>query len=171
MKALLIIDMLNDFVVEKGVLFVGPQVEQVIAFGRDVLVKYRNAGNPVVYICDTHRRDDAEFRMFPPHCVEGSWGAQVVEKLQPQEGEMVIPKRRFSAFFGTALDMYLREIEVRELELVGVCTNICVLYTCAEARMLNYRVRVYREGVTSFDLAAHEWALKEMEKTLGAEVV
>ncbi|MGC8777525.1 MAG: cysteine hydrolase family protein [Candidatus Caldatribacteriaceae bacterium] len=171
MKALLIIDMLNDFVAERGVLFVGPQVQGVIAFSQNILERYRHDGSPVIYVCDAHRPDDTEFKQFPPHCVEGSWGAQVVEALQPQEKEVIIPKRRFSAFFGTALDMYLREMEVRELDIVGVCTNICVLYTCAEARMFHYGVRIYREGVTSFDLAAHEWALQEMRKTLGAEVI
>lgn len=171
MKALLVIDMLNDFVAEHGSLFVGPQVKNVIGFIQDILFCYRRSKDPIIYACDTHRLNDAEFRLFPPHCVEGSWGAQIVDALQPREGEIVVPKRRFSAFFGTPLDIFLREMEVGELEIVGVCTNICVLYTCAEARMLHYRVRVYKEGVTSFDLDAHEWALREMEKTLRAEVI
>ncbi|MEN3186459.1 MAG: isochorismatase family cysteine hydrolase [Atribacterota bacterium] len=171
MRALLVIDMLNDFVTEQGVLFVGPQVNGVIPFIQNVLARYRKSNDPVIYVCDAHHANDAEFRLFPPHCVEGTWGAQVIDSLRSHGGEIIIPKRRFSAFFGTSLDITLREMEVRELEIVGVCTNICVLYTCAEARMLHYGVRVYREGVTSFDLLAHEWALKEMEKTLKAEVV
>lgn len=171
MKALLVIDMLNDFVMEGGVLFVGPQVEAAIEFGRELIAQYRWHGHPVIYICDAHRPDDAEFKLFPPHCVEGTFGAEVVESLRPEKTDLVIPKRRFSAFFGTPLDLYLREKGIQELEMMGVCTNICVLYTCAEARMLNYAVRVYRQGVTSFDLAAHEWALKEMKTTLRAEVI
>ncbi|MCX7667622.1 MAG: cysteine hydrolase, partial [Atribacterota bacterium] len=98
--------MLNDFVAEKGSLFVGPQVRTVIPFSQEILAQYRRSGAPVIYICDTHRRDDAEFQLFPPHCVEGSWGAQVIDVLQPQAGEIVVPKRRFSAFFGTPLDIY-----------------------------------------------------------------
>lgn len=171
MKALLVIDMLNDFVTEKGVLFVGPQVEKVITFTHDLILHYRRTKDLIIYVCDSHRLDDAEFQLFPPHCVEGSWGAQIVEKLRPDAKDLVILKRRFNAFFGTSLDLSLRERGIWELEMVGVCTNICVLYTCAEARMLHYGVRVYQQGVTSFDLGSHGWALKEMAQTLKAEVV
>jgi nicotinamidase/pyrazinamidase len=57
------------------------------------------------------------------------------------------------------------------LRLVGDCTNICVLYTAADARNLGYAVEVVRDGVTSFDLEAHRDALRELEKTLGAKIV
>jgi len=54
--------------------------------------------------------------------------------------------------------------------LVGVCTNICVLYTAVDARMRNYSVTVIKEGVASFSQEAHEFALKEMENTLGVKI-
>ena len=54
---------------------------------------------------------------------------------------------------------------------VGDCTNICVLYTAADARNLGYAVEVVRDGVTSFDLEAHDDALRELEKTLGATII
>jgi len=54
---------------------------------------------------------------------------------------------------------------------VGVCTNICVLYTAADARNLNYKVVVPKNCVTSFDLEAHKFALNEMKKTLGVEII
>jgi len=94
-----------------------------------------------------------------------------VAELAPQEGDLKIYKRRYSAFFGTDLDLTLRELGVTEVELVGVCTQICVLYTAADARMLNYDVTVRRNCVASFDPQAHEFALKEMEKTLGVKVI
>lgn len=59
---------------------------------------------------------------------------------------------------------------VDELIITGVCTNICVLYTTADARMHNYRVKILEDAVASFDEQAHEFALQEMEKTLGAEL-
>ncbi len=170
-EALLVIDMLNDFVHPEGVLFVGKQVEGVIHFIGELLERKRTAGVPIFYICDAHRPDDREFALFPPHCVEGSWGSKVIAELAPHKEDIIISKRRFSAFFGTPLDLFLREMGITTLELVGVCTNICVLYTCACARMNNYLVRVYREGVTSFDLEAHAWALREMTNTLRAEVI
>jgi len=95
----------------------------------------------------------------------------VIDELTPQKGDFIIPKRRFSAFYGTELDLLLREKKVDEVDIVGVLTNICVLYTAAWAQMLNYDVGVYRDGVTSTDLAAHEFALKEMKNTLGTKIL
>ena len=77
----------------------------------------------------------------------------------------------YSGFFGTDLDITLRERGIDTLRLVGDCTNICVLYTAADARNLGYEVEVLREGVTSFDEEAHHDALRELEKTLGAKIV
>lgn len=57
-----------------------------------------------------------------------------------------------------------------ELELVGVCTNICVLYTAVSARMLNYKVTVLKNAVASFDRQAHDFALKQMKDVLGTEI-
>lgn len=169
-RAFLVVDMLNDFVHPDGVLFVGRQVEGVIATIRDLLETRRERGDLIIYVCDAHREGDPEFKLFPPHCVAGTWGAQVVAELAPEKRDILLPKTKFSAFCGTPLDLILREEGITSLEITGVCTNICVLYTCASARMLHYEVTVFREGVTSFDLEAHEWALREMEKTLRAEV-
>jgi nicotinamidase-related amidase len=69
------------------------------------------------------------------------------------------------------LDLYLREKRVNEIYLVGVCTNICVLYTAADARNLEYKVNIYEEGVASFDEEAHNFALKEMGNTLGCRII
>lgn len=169
-QALLVIDMLVDFVSEGGALYVGPAGRKVVEPIREKLAWARSTGVPVIFICDQHLPGDAEFNMFPPHCLKGSAGAEVIPELSPQSGELIIPKRRYSGFFGTDLDLTLRELGVGEVLLVGVCTNICVLYTCADARMLNYGVTVYRDCVSSFDERAHEFALQEMEKTLGAKV-
>src|SRR5437899_10754247 len=131
----------------------------------------RAAGEPVMYLTDNHLPDDAEFRMFPPHAIAGTKGADIVPELAPREDDVVIPKRRYSGFFGTDLDITLRERGVDTLRLVGDCTNICVLYTAADARNLGYAVEVVKDGVTSFDLEAHADALRELEKTLGATLV
>ncbi|MFO7952826.1 MAG: isochorismatase family protein [Bacillota bacterium] len=60
---------------------------------------------------------------------------------------------------------------IKEIELVGVVTNICILYTAAEARSLGYKVMVPQKAVASFDQEAHRFALQEMEKTLGVNLI
>ena len=97
-------------------------------------------------------------------------GAQVVKELTPAPGERVMPKRRFSAFFGTDLDLWLREQGIEEVRIVGVCTNICVLYSAADARMRGYEVSVPENAVASFDQRAHEGALRELADVLKAHV-
>jgi len=170
-QALLVIDMLVDFLEEAGSLYCGEGSRQIIPRVAAKIAEARQAGIPVIYICDQHRPDDPEFDMFPPHCIAGTPGGEVVKELAPRPPERVIPKRRYSGFFSTDLDLTLRELGVEEIWLVGVCTNICVLYTAADARMLNYRVTVFQDCVASFDQDAHASALKELERTLGARVV
>ena len=145
-----------------------PRVIEVIT--REIS-RARSAKEPVVYLTDDHFPDDAEFAMFPPHAIHGTKGAQIIPRLAAADSEIVIPKRRYSGFFGTDLDITLRERGIDTLRLVGDCTNICVLYTAADARNLGYKVEVVRDGVTSFDLEAHADALRELEKTLGATLV
>lgn len=169
-RALLVIDMLVDFIYPQGSLYGGQAVRDIIPYIRSQVDVARKEGTQVIYVCDRHKSGDAEFSMFAPHCLRGSRGSDIIDELKPESNDIVIEKRRFSAFMGTDLDLTLRELSVDEIILVGVCTNICVLYTAADARMLGYKVRVLRNGVASFDQGAHEWALRELEKTLGCLV-
>lgn len=171
MKALLVIDMLKDFIDSDGALTTGPEGEAIVDFIKGKIEEYRGKNYPIIYICDNHEIDDKEFQMFPTHCVAGTSGSEIIEELKPKEGDKIIKKRRYSSFFGTDLDLYLREKKINEISLVGVCTNICLLYTAADGRNLDYKVNVYRDGVASFNKEAHDFALKEMETTLGCSVI
>ncbi len=171
MKALLVIDMLADFIEPDGALYIGPAAEQLVPPVMERLECYRQQSLPVIYICDRHHADDHEFAMFPPHALEDDRGSKVIDQLKPLKGEKVIYKRRFSAFFGTDLDLTLREMNIDEVELAGCVTNICILYTAADARMLNYAVTVTEKAVNGFDPEAHRFALQEMQKTLGVNII
>ena len=170
-RALVVVDMIEDFVHEGGALYCGPSMERIVPVIQKEVARARAAAEPVVYLTDNHLSADAEFQVFPPHAIAGTKGAEIVPELAPEQGDLVIPKRRYSGFFGTDLDITLRERGVDTLRLVGDCTNICVLYTAADARNLGYAVEVLESGVTSFDEEAHRDALRELEKTLGAKVL
>lgn len=170
-EALLVVDMLYDFLDPHGALYCGEAASTIIPFVKGEIERQRNAGKPVIYICDRHRPDDPEFDLFPSHCVAGDLGAEICEALAPRPGDHIVYKRRYSGFFGTDLDLLLRELKITKVRMVGVCTNICVLYTAADARMRGYEVQVDPRGVASFDEEAHSWALKEMEKTLGVTIM
>lgn len=171
MKALLVIDMLKDFIDLDGALSTGPAGKDIIDFVKEKMVNFRQNDEPIVFICDNHETDDKEFDMFPSHCVAGSSGSKIIEELDVRKTDKIIRKRRYSAFYGTDLDLYLREKGVDEIYLVGVCTNICVLYTAADARNISYKVNIYKDGVASFDEEAHKFALKEAESTLGCKIL
>jgi len=170
-SALLIIDMLVDFISPSGALYVGEKGRKIIPSINFYLEKARRERMPIIYLCDRHRPDDPEFVMFTPHCVEGTPGSEVIPELRPRREDLVIPKRRYSGFYGTDLDLSLRESEVKELILTGVCTNICILYTAADARMRNYQVVVPHDCVTSFNEEAHQFALRELSQTLGVKLI
>jgi nicotinamidase-related amidase len=163
--------MLKDFIDKEGVLYVGHSGEAIVPFVRQKIQEFREQKEPAIFICDNHQKDDREFEMFPPHCIAGTPGSDIIRELDVKNDDKIIRKRRYSAFFGTDLDLFLREKGIDELYLVGVCTNICVLYTAADARNLGYKVNVYRDGVASFDEESHKFALKEMEKTLGCMIL
>ena len=171
MKALLVIDMLKDFIDDEGTLSVGPVGKQIIPCINKKIHEFREKGYPIIFMCDNHEKDDKEFEMFAPHCIAGTHGCEIIDSIDFNQGDKIIKKRRYSSFFGTDLDLYLREKEIDEIYLTGVCTNICVLYTAASARNLGYKVGVFEDCVASFDEKAHCFALKEMKDTLGCEIL
>jgi nicotinamidase/pyrazinamidase len=93
----------------------------------------------------------------------------VIPELQEFADE-VIPKRRYSAFFETNLEQRLEELAPDKIIVVGDCTNICVLYTVADARNRDYAVEVPADCVATFDPDAHKFALHQLKTVLGAEV-
>lgn len=168
-KALLVIDMLKDFIYPEGALYCGSQGQALIPFIKEKIAAFRLAGDRVIFICDRHETDDVEFKRFPAHCIAGTTGAEVIEELQfDGYDENITGKQRYSGFFNTDLEEQLEDID--EITVVGVCTNICVFFTVEELCNRDKKVIVYREAVASFDNEAHEYALKQMETVLGATI-
>ena len=171
MKALLVIDMLEDFLAEGGALFCGKESRKIIPFVGKKVKEAHRAGQLVIYLCDSHQEDDLEFKLFPKHCLEGTDGASIIKELKVLDRDVLIKKRRYSGFFETDLDKVLKEHKSEEIEVVGVCTSICVMDTVGDLRARDYKVTVYRKGVADFDAKAHQSALERMEKIYGAKVI
>jgi len=166
----LVVDMLRGFLEEGNPLFCGAAARRIIPEVQRLLEAELARGSRIIYICDNHAPDDLEFRMFPRHCVAGSQEAEVIPELKGYPGE-VIPKRRYSGFYGTDLEARLAGLRPDKVIVVGACTNICVLHTVADARNRDYNVEVPARCVASFNEEDHRFALKHMEKILGAKVV
>ena len=171
-KALLIIDMLNDFVLQGSPLEV-PDAQGIIPHIKKQIKMARKNNSAVIYICDSHEHNDQEFiRMgWPPHALAGSEGAQVIDSLEPLPQDRIISKKSYSGFFDTELDIVLKENNISELLVTGCVTNICVLYTVADAVQRGYKVSVLKDCVAGLNQQEHEFALRQMENVLGAHIL
>lgn len=166
--AIIVIDMLNDFVHEEGSLLV-KTASDLIPGIKEELENARKKEWTVIYLTDSHRGDDPEFRMWPPHAVTGTWGSQIIDELKPRPDDYIIPKRRYSGFRHTQLGLVLRELGIGNIVITGVLTNVCVLFTAVEAKDLAYDVTVLKDRVASTTKEDHDWALRQMEM-LGIKV-
>lgn len=169
-KALLVIDMLRDFLEPDGALYCGDQAAGVIAPVRELLEAHRRAGSLIIFVSDSHAPDDLEFQLFPPHCVTGTPGSELLPGFATGPGEFLVRKHRYSALFGTELEDILHRAGVREVHLTGVCTSICVMETASDLRNRDYRVVVHPRAVADFDPQAHACSLVRMQKILGCQL-
>jgi nicotinamidase-related amidase len=158
--ALIVVDMQNDFVAEGGSLRV-PDAESTVPVIGTLLELARAYGMRVVFTQDSHRDGDPEWRIWPEHAREGSWGWQIVEALAPREDETVIRKVRYDGFYGTPLDHLLRLWRVSTLVICGTVANICVHYTAASAALRWYDVIIPRDAVSALDAFDLESSLRQ----------
>jgi nicotinamidase-related amidase len=166
-NAVLVIDMLRGFMEPGHPLYCGDRARRIIPNIRRLLEAESARGAKIFFVCDSHDKDDLEFKMFPPHCITGTKEAEVIPELAQYPGE-IIPKKRYSGFYGTDLEARLKKIAPEKVIVCGVLTDICVCHTVGDARNRNYRVEVPVDGVASSDEKAHYFALEHMEKVLGA---
>jgi len=170
-SALLIIDMLNDFVREGAPLSV-PKTKDVIPFIKAEIQKARTEGIPVIYICDSHEPDDSEFFRFgwPPHAIKGTEGAKVISELAPFQQDHIIYKKTYSGFYNTQLDELLKRLKIKKLIITGCVTHICILFTASDAVLRGYEVEIPENCVAGLDEEDHRAALRIMKNVLGITV-
>lgn len=165
-NAVIVVDMLRGFLENPYPLFCGERSRRIIKPVQELLRQEQSKGSKIIYCSDNHDQDDCEFQMFPRHCVTGSIESQVIPELSSFPGE-VIPKKSFSCFFKTPLASKLETLKPDKVIICGVCTDICVMFTSADARNYEYVVEVPVDCVTSFNDIGHAFALEHMQKVLG----
>lgn len=169
-NAVLVVDMLVGFLEPGHNLYCGDDARKIIPNVKRLIESEQKKGSKVFFIADNHDPDDLEFKVFRPHCIRGTKEAQVIPELAGYKGEL-IPKKRYSAFYGTDLEQRLAKLKPDKLIIVGVCTDICVMYTASSARNRDYAIEVPVDCVASFDQEAHRNALKHMSKILGVKLL
>jgi nicotinamidase/pyrazinamidase len=174
-RAIIVIDMLVGFC-RRGNL-ASPRYDPMVPRMRDHLAAAEAEGVPLIFLVDTHVPDDPEFKMFPPHCVEGSGEDEVIPELQEfADRGTVVRKHTFSGFRGTRLGEVLDSLHPDVIEVAGVCTDICVLHTVYDLKVRGYDVLVHERLVETYDAPGHDagefnrFALAHVRDVLGARV-
>ncbi len=169
-KALLIIDMLNDFVAEGAPLQV-PGIRKIVGPIKREMENARMSQCPVIYICDSHDPDDQEFNMFAPHAVKNTYGAKVIDELRPQGSDIIVKKPTLSSFYKTNLGHVLDKMSINHLVIVGCVTNICIFITAIEGKIRGYQVDVVKDAVAGLNDQDHHFALKQMKTVFHANII
>jgi ureidoacrylate peracid hydrolase len=144
--ALLVVDVVNDYVDPAGAM-PAADCAPVIAANRRLAEAARVAGVTIAWIRPNHLDgSDGLFRKRIPHAIAGTWGAEFPEALGVTLDERVLGKRRYSAFFQTDLDLWLREHAVARVVVTGVALNICVRSTVHDAFFNGYEVWVAHDA-------------------------
>lgn len=168
--ALLIIDAINDLEFDGGAALLRralPMARRIAALKR----RASAAGVPTIYVNDNFGRWRSDFRRIVSHCLdEGVRGRPVAELLVPDENDYFVLKPKHSGFYNTTLDLLLEHLEAKTLILTGMATEMCVLFTAADAYMRDFRVIVPRDCVASASPALHRSTLAQMRTVLKAEL-
>lgn len=165
--AILVVDMLNDFVY--GALTCDRGKAIVPATAR-LLDAAREAGVPVIFCNDAHLRGiDRELTIWGDHAIAGTSGAEVIPELNLSDKDYVVPKRRYSGFFQTDLDILLKELGVQTVVMTGLHAHMCVRHTSADAFSLGYDVVVAKEATDSFTEEDYIGGLAYLKTCYGAD--
>ena len=135
----------------------------------DVIAGAREAGIPCVFLQEAHRRSMIDYGRELDgsegiHCLEGEPGTPLAaDEMGIRPEDAVIRKRRYSAFFGTDLEIVLKGLGARTLILVGGMTDVCVHYSFVDGHQHDYFCRVVSDAVGGTSQAAHDASLAAME--------
>ncbi len=157
--AMIVVDMQNDFVAP-GAAMETPAARAMVPKLAEALRICRGAGIRVIFTAHVHRRDGSDMGLFddmhPPIAtraalVDGTPGVDIYSELAPAAGEHVIKKHRYSGFFGTDLDIVLREWGVDTVIISGTTTENCCHATARDAMFRNYRVVFLSDATATYD--------------------
>lgn len=167
-SALLVIDIQQEDFVDMNESNWNEPRWDCIRNGRRVLDVFRRKGLPVIQIKEVHRPDMVDFGRELDgsegiHCVEDRPENDYARLTYPIEGEYLISKRRYSAFFDTDLEILLKGLHVDTLYMIGGLTDVCVHYTAVDAHQNDYHIRVVADAVAGSSKEAHDASLRAIQ--------
>ncbi len=169
--ALVLVDVNRSFFDTDGP-FYYPEAEETLGPIKALLEAARDGGRLVVHAREAHRKGlhDFERPKLPEHSYIGDRDQEAFPGFEERPGEVVIPKRRFSAFFATDLALLFQEQGVKRVIIAGVKTNVCIRATVQDAFAYGYRPTIARGSVSSNRPHLHDASLEDIQRYIG-EVV
>lgn len=159
--AIIVVDMLKDNLKESAR---NPYVQEgkaIIPNLKKLLSESRKRGFPIIFACDSFLQGDFIFKgRMKVHSLRGTRGAEVVDDLRPEPMDIVLPKRRFSAFFKTDLDQTLRLLNVDTIVVTGMTTEVCVLMTVMDGLSHDFSVIILEDCSASRNEEFHQGCLR-----------
>lgn len=165
--ALLIIDMVNCFDFP-GAEKLKPNAERATDGIATLLAEAREKNFPIIYVNDNFGEWHSE-RSKLIEAAEDQADSPRIASIRPHDGDYFIIKPHFSGFYATNLPVLLPKLGVTKLVLTGVATDICVLFTAADAHMRDYGLWIPEDAVAAEDPAREQWALDIMREAMSAE--
>jgi ureidoacrylate peracid hydrolase len=177
-NCLLIIDMQNELLHPQGKLYQGgfpSEFDPLIPNVRRLLAAARAKAIPVVFVYTAYHPSYVDASPLSPSrksgsLLEESWGVKILAEIAPLQGEVVIRKRRPSAFFETSLDSTLRGLGTRSVFICGVATNRAVESTARDAFNRDYESFLVADGTAARSVAAHKASLDSLGGFFGKVV-
>ncbi len=159
--AIIVVDMLKDNLKESSRNPYFQEGKAIIPNLQKLLEESRKREFPIIFACDSFLKDDFIFKgRMKVHSLRGTTGAEVVDELKPEPTDIILPKRRFSAFFKTDLDQTLRTLGVDTIVSTGMTTEVCVLMTAMDGLSHDFSVILLEDCSASRNKEFHHGCLK-----------
>ena len=170
--ALVVVDMLRYFASPKGRCFL-PASVGIAPRIRSLLDAWRFGGGTIVFTRHCHE-DENDLgmlgRFFSDHIAAGEPDSQIIEMLEPRDGERVITKTTYDAFIGTDLEEYLKKEKMEQVLVTGVLTHMCCETTARSAFCRGFEVYVPADATASSCEERHLASLMAMADAVAVVV-
>jgi nicotinamidase-related amidase len=189
---LVVVDMQNDFVRPEGKIYTGPMVSGIIEKISSLVNAARQTGTNVIYTQSWYEKDDPGFsddpkaRMNKGGCMAGSWGAEIIDELKPNDEEPVVKKSSYDPFYGTKMDEVLKALSFGEYSpgsvprnrernnssviITGTVSNVCVEKAVIGFYLRGFEVVIPVDCVAASSEYAQSWSLYQFSRSYRAKI-
>jgi nicotinamidase/pyrazinamidase len=162
---LIIIDMVKDTFDEDKKFPIVPFALKTIGPINWLIKAFRVKNWPIVFSTDAFQEDDFIFKgRMKSHSIAGTKGAEVIDALDREDTDYWLPKPRFSAFFKTGLENWLRQEGVTLCAVAGISTHFCVLTTVMDAVCHDFKAVLLEDCTAAFSESMHVRTLESYRR-------